>query len=130
MLGELRGLGLKIRTQDFFDIRRDVLGLRKYEEQIKGLNPATRVPRAWINDSHGWDLKSDFLYRVEVTGLDPNTGEQVQGFYSLRSDKEFPVGDIEAGLISKLVGEEDFYDIIVQDARVYQAMSRAGVLNR
>ena len=129
LLAELRDLGLEIRTQTFFDTRRDVLGLRKFEEQIKGLNPDTRVPRAWINDEHGWDLKSDFLYRIEVEGLDPNTGEPTTGFFSLRSNQEFPVGNMEADLISRLVDQEVPYDIIIQGALVYQVMARPGVLD-
>lgn len=130
LLEELRDLGLEVRTQDFFTYRREALGLRKYQEQIEGLKPETRVPRAWINDEHGWDIKKDFLYRVEVVGLDINTGEPTEAFYSIGTNKEFPVGDVEASLIALLVGEEDFYEILVQDAHVYQAMAARGVLDR
>lgn len=124
ILDDLRSMGLQIRDQDFFDIRRDVMGLRKYEEQIKNLNPETRVPEAWVNEEHGWELKSNFLYRIEVEGLDPNTGEAVTGFYSLRSDSVYPVGDIEADLISRMVDEVVPYDIVIQGAIVYQVLRR------
>ena len=88
LLKELRGLGLEVRTQDFFDIRRDVLGITKYSEQIMNLRPETRVPASWINDTHGWDIKADFVYRIQVTGLDPNTGAEIARFFSLRSNPE------------------------------------------
>ncbi|KKN10529.1 hypothetical protein LCGC14_1035740 [marine sediment metagenome] len=130
ILDDLRGMGLKVRDQDFFDARRNMMGLALHEQQIRGLRPETRVPLSWINEDHGWDIKTDFLYRIEVTGLDPNTGEEITQLRSRGMMKEHPVGDVEADLISLMVDEIDPYDIIITGALVYQVLARPGVLGR
>lgn len=127
MLRQLRGLGIEIRTQDFYDIRRDVLGLTKYQEQIERLNPERPVPRAWIAQEHGWELSQDFHYRFRVTGSDPNTGEEIESFFAISSDTELTKEQAQNTMTSMLLGEEEFYGISPDEVEMYSALARPGI---
>jgi len=106
ILRTLKGQGLGIKEQHFYDIRREILGLEKYEEQIRGLNPQSRVPRAWLSAATYWDIKSNFLYRFEVTGIDPKTQKKTTAYFSLGSNDELTKEAAIAQLMPMLQGED------------------------
>lgn len=127
IFNDLQAGGLGIREQDFYAIRREVLDLYRYQEQIEALKPTTRVPRAWMSDKHRMDMKNDYQYRFRVEGLDPETGDEVEAFYSISTGQELTKQNAEDAIMSMLIGEEDFYEIVVKNATLYQALHMPGV---
>lgn len=124
----LRLQGAAIRDSDFYDIRRQVLGLQKYQDQLEGYRPNDLIPAAWHVDDHGLNLSRDFFYRVRVDGVDPSTGESISKYFAISSDRQLSKGQVEDELGSMIVGEEDFYEIQVSGMEVVSALARPGVL--
>lgn len=124
---DLQASGLGIREQDFYAIRRDVLDLYRYQESIEKLKPTTRVPRAWMGDTHRLNLTEDLLYRFRVEGTDPETGDDVEGFFSVSTSQELTKELAEDAIMGMLIGEDDFYEITVSGATLYQVFHMPGV---
>jgi len=106
ILRTLQDQGLGVKEKDFYAIRREIIGLEKYEEQIRGLKPETRVPRAWLSAATYWDIKSNFLYRFEVTGIDPKTGKKTTEYFSHGSNEELTIEEAKKQLLPNLMGKD------------------------
>jgi len=76
ILRTLREHGMGVREQDFYRIRRDVLGLERYEEQIARLSPGSLVPKAWMLEQPDISLTSQAQYRFRVKVTNLETGEE------------------------------------------------------
>lgn len=126
ILRSLKEGGIGIREQDFYAIRREVLGLKRFEEQVKRLRPDTRVPVAWIDEAPGWHLKSNFLYQARVYGHDPKTGEEIERFFATSSKQELTREIAENAILSSLVGEEDFYAVIPDRVELFHVYHSVG----
>lgn len=124
---DLQASGLGIREQDFYAIRRDVLDLYRYQEQIEGLKPTTRVPRAWMGDTHRLKLSNDLQYRFRVEGTNPETGEDVEGFFSVSTSQELTKELAEDAIMGMIVGEDEAYEITISGATLYQVFHKPGV---
>lgn len=124
ILQQLRGRGMMIRTQDFFASRRGVLGLERFEEGVRATPKTQRVPRAFINPNPGWMLKEKYLYRFEILGADVVTGEGVIQFFAIRSPTELTVGAAESLMLSMIVGQEEAYRILIEEANLRQVIQR------
>lgn len=75
ILRELSEQGLGIRRTDFFAVRREVLDLGRYEDQILDLQPDSLVPRSWMHERPYTELTSKAQYRYKMTVTDLDTGE-------------------------------------------------------
>ena len=126
ILKTLRDEGLGIREKDFYSIRREILGLKRFEEQVQRLRPDTRVPVSWIDEAPGWELKGNFLYQARVTGRDPITGEQITRFFATSSDQELFKETAQSAIANSLIGEEEFYYIEVMDVELFHVYHRVG----
>lgn len=126
ILRTLKETGLGIREKDFYAIRREILGLKRYEEQVKGLRPDTRVPVSWIDEAPGWELKGNFLYQARVTGIDPRTGEEVTRFYATSSDQELYKETAESAIANSLIGEEEHYHLVVKSVELFHVYHKVG----
>jgi len=126
ILRTLKASGIGIREKDFYAIRRDILGLRRYEEQVKRLRPDTRVPVSWIDEAPGWDLKGNFLYQARVTGRDPITGETITRFFATSTDQELFKETAESAVMDSLIGEEEFYNIVPEKIELFHVYHRVG----
>lgn len=129
-LDAFREAGYSIRTQDFYAIRRQVLGLQVYQEQLSTLNYDSLIPAAWTSDTHGLTLSSDFLYRVRLTGFVPGTDVPVERFVSVASNNQLSAGDVLEQAQSMIQGEESFYGVESYLADIVQALARPGTFNR
>ena len=85
ILSDLRDMGFEIRTQTFYDLRREILGLNKWEEQIKQLGNNILLPRAWMVERSDIDFSSQAQYRFDVEYTDDN-GESHTTVRSIASD--------------------------------------------
>jgi len=126
ILRTLKEAGLGIREQDFYKIRRDILGLKRFEEQVQRLRPDTRVPVAWIDEVPGWELKGNFLYQARVTGIDPTTGETITRFFATSSDQELFKETAESAILNSLLGEEEFYNISPESVELFHVYHKVG----
>ena len=129
LLDVLRASGIQIRTQDFYDIRRDKLGLTKHELDVTNLDPDVRVPRNWI-DPVDWALSGNFLYQTRVFGTDPETGEQIDKYISISSMTELTRNEVEMEVLDKTMGQAEFYGIEVSGAQLFHVYSVRDVWER
>ena len=126
ILRTLKDAGLGIREKDFYAIRREILGLKRYEEQVQRLRPDTRVPVSWIDEVPGWELKGNFLYQARVTGRDPVTGETITRYFATSTDQELFKETAENAVYDSLVGEEEFYNIVPEIVELFHVYHKVG----
>lgn len=124
MLQQLRGLGMKIRRQDFQASRRQVLGLERHQEGVQATPGGQRVPKAFVNSNPGWKMSEKFLYRFEVVGSHPDTGVGLLQFFSISSNTELTVDAATAIMVSMLVGQGEFYRLVIDNASLRQVVQR------
>ena len=122
----LRGEGAAIRDADFYQIRREVLGASRYQEQIETYAADQLIPAAWHVQDHGLELSNQFLYRIQVFGTDPATGEQITKYFAVSSGRQLTPNEAADLLGELIVGEEEFYEIAVERMELYQALARPG----
>lgn len=126
ILRTLQEQGIGIREKTFYDMRREILDLEKYEEQIRGLHPDTRVPRAWLSAATYWDIKSNFLYRFDVSGVDPNTGKRETRYFSYGSNEELTIEEASLKMLGMIQGAEEFYNIAPDEVELYHTFMKKG----
>lgn len=115
-LSWFRESGGTIRTQDFYDVRRQVLGLTKYEENIKNLAGDHIIPRTWINQEHGLELKGkEIYYRQQVKGIDPRTGEEKEMWITILDDKQRSKEWVQEEAGNYIAGDPEWYQIEVEE---------------
>lgn len=124
----LRSQGASIRDSSFYEIRREVLGLQKYQEQLSHIGENNLLPAAYHVSDHGLELSNNFLYRVQVGGFDPVTGEQVDKFFAISSNRQLTPGEVIDNLGAMIEGESVFYEIEAEDYTVISALAKPGVL--
>lgn len=95
LVDALRGSGLAIREQTFFDLRREVLGLEKYQESLSKLRSESLVPKAWMEARPGFKLTSQAQYRFSMLVRDNETGELQDITRALASDRHYTKGELE-----------------------------------
>jgi hypothetical protein len=95
ILDTLRSMGIAIRTQTFYEIRREVLDLPGRVDALGKVELGERAPRALYQDTP-WELSTNFLYRVKVYGTDLVTGATVERWVSIASDTELERGTVES----------------------------------
>ncbi len=120
----LRDQGASIRTADFYDIRRQVLEIGKYQEQVSRVLESNLIPAAWHITDHGLELSEQFLYRLKVNGTDPATGEEISKFFAIKSGRQLTPGEAMDQLGDMLAGEEETYEIEVESMQVTAALAR------
>jgi len=126
ILRSLQERGLGIREQDFYAIRREILDLKRYEEQVKRLRPDSRVPVSWIDEAPRWELKGNFLYQARVTGRDPITGETITRFFATSTDAQLFKETAESAIYDSLIGEEEFYNIAPEKVELFHVYHKVG----
>ena len=124
LLSDLRAAGGAIRDADFYDIRRQVLGLGRYTEQLQNRDDDQLIPQAWTYKNSGLALSSDYLYRVKAIGTDPSTGQQIERFFSVASNDQLTPGQVKDVIGTMVVGEEGFYGINVDHFELFEALGR------
>jgi hypothetical protein len=122
----LRSNDFQIRTQTFYDIRRQVLDINKYQEALVPYEGDNLIPVAWHDTSHGLGLTEKLLYRIEVTGVDPNTGEDITKTFAIGSNQRLSKNEVTDILGSMIEGEAQFYSIVPEEYNVVAALARPG----
>lgn len=111
-----RAGGGTIRTTDFLKVRRQVLSIPKWSEQISRLRPTTPVPAAWISTDHGLKLKADEIYyRQEYTGINRLTGEEETGWITVLRPSQLTGPQVQADVEDIMASDPDFYPIDIAE---------------
>jgi len=130
ILEELRGQGVRIRTSDLYAIRRQVLEERNLEqifrEHIEEYDPNGLIPAAWHSTEHGLNLRTEYLYRVRVTGYDMKTGAWVERISSLSSNEQLSVSQIKDEVTSNLTLGIDTDPMYIDNMEMQSALARPG----
>ena len=130
ILEELRGQGVRIRTSDLYAIRRQVLEERNLEqifrEHIEEYDPNGLIPAAWHSTEHGLNLRTQYLYRVRVTGHRMTTGEWVERISSLSSNEQLSVSQIEDEMTAQLTLGIDTEPMYIDNMYMQSALARPG----
>ncbi len=123
LLTDLRDMGAKIRTQTFFDIRREVLGIEKHQEAVTKVSTNAMVPEAFMITDHGLALSKNIQYRFEVTGISPLTGDELSWNYSLSASDPLIAGNAEDVIRSLIAGNEEFYGITLDEVTLVAVLA-------
>ena len=99
-----RNLGLAIRTQDFYTIRREVLSVINTEQNLFEYPNNQLIPLNWHSDDHGLKLTTDFQYRIHLYGADPETGVLKDQWMVVASDRQLTMNEVK-DVASSYVGE-------------------------
>jgi len=84
-----------IRTQDFYNIRREVLSVVESSKPIFGYPTDQLIPRAWHITDHGLQLSSEFQYRIDIIGHDPLTGELKEQWMTVAADRQLTQNEVQ-----------------------------------
>ena len=115
IIDAMRDAGMRIREQTFFDIRREMLGLGKWQEQIQALRPESLIPLAWMDDTPYPYQAHNAVYKGTLLVYDPETGERIELERSIGADVQLTKGELDsifAGLFTALLEQ---YNYIVED---------------
>lgn len=123
-LDYLREQGASIRDADFYAIRREVANLGTYAGLMGDVPDNQYIPLAYHVTDHGLDLSRDFMYRVKVSGTDPATGEDIDSFFAISSDRQLTKGEVIDQLGALIEGASEFYDIVPEEYEVTTALRR------
>lgn len=97
MLKAIRGAGIKIRDNTFWGIRREVLGLSKWEEQIRRLTPGAIVPKHMMTVNTKVSLSKQAQYRFTGQKVNLSTGETTDILRAVATDQHLtPDQTVEA----------------------------------
>lgn len=126
ILKAIRAVGGKIRTDDFYVIRRRVLGITVHQEALTANPDDISIPVSYYNDTHEWQLNTKFLYKFDVRGIDPVTGEPVETGFHLGSDRELTKEEAYNQLSSKLMGLSEYYGVSDYEMEMVAALATPG----
>lgn len=130
LLRQLRDIGVSIRTQDFFQVRREVLGLQLHQEAIGQLGADRLVPAALFNESHGLELSQDFQYRFRIAVRDPVTGEITEFMRALSSSEQLTKAEAEAEMADMQAESAETYGYEVESVSLFNALAQPGAFSR
>ena len=128
LLSALREQGAKIKTADFYSIRRQTLGLKVHEESIRKAATEQLVPHAYINQKHGLDLNADFHYRMVGTGINPQTGEETKVYYSWGSNTELTPTQAKSVILDAISADPNDYKVIVSKLDLFQVLAKPQIV--
>lgn len=76
ILKSLSAAGMGIRKTDFLAIRRQVLGIVKFQRQLENLPSESLVPKAYMQERPTLKMTNNMQYRYSVLGYNPDTEER------------------------------------------------------
>ncbi len=107
----IKGTPLGIRRTDFLALRRQVLGLERFEEKFEVLGSTTLAPKSWWNSDHGRKLGMQAQYRFRVPTLNLETGEVTVETRAISTDQWYTREEAEAAMLDHLEGDMSKYEL-------------------
>lgn len=117
ILKELGTLGVGIRRQDFFEIRREKMAEIARKEDFKSIPSDGLVPYSLMNADTNITLTNTAQYRIRMTVIDKDTGEAEYLYRSIGSDEHHTRGFIEefASTMFSMGGKGYDYNIVASE---------------
>lgn len=125
ILNTLSAAGLGIREGDFYALRREVLGLQRYEEQLARLKDETLVPSAWMAERPALHLSMEAQYRYRLTVVDEETGEETVLSRAMATSKHYTRQEAEDQMRGLMAGILSEYGLQLTDTRIYEVWTRS-----
>ena len=94
-LRQFRDAGLGIREADFYDIRREVLGLEQRQGRIK-YEGADHIPTDATFDTNDYALPKRYRLISEVDYFDMGKREWTKGYMAMDTDRLGTIAEMEA----------------------------------
>lgn len=124
VLRYLRDQGIQIRDSDFYAIRRQVLSSDAFIDRTSYDPGNELIPKRDIDFEHGMRLNSNFLYKVEITGVNPFTGDPTTRWVNVTSVFQLTPNEVSDQAGALVIGYEQFYGIVFDSARVDRAYGK------
>lgn len=128
ILRALKEQGMGIREQDFYAIRREVLHLGYYEQQIQARDKNQLIPRAWMHEVPKKLLTCNALYKTKMTVANLETGEVEEWTRAIADDRHMTpqeVLDTETQLVVSKLYE---YNYELMDMHVSEVWVTEGAI--
>lgn len=87
LLGWLRGVGLGIRTSDFYAIRDQRLSGPPFQDDFLIAEDNEVLPLGWMENQDQWNMRTRYMYLVNVVAKNTITGEVEQIHKLVGSDE-------------------------------------------
>lgn len=100
----IRELGSGIRTQTFYQIRREVLAVAQSSQPLLDYPSNQLIPLNWHVTDHGLELSTEFQYRIHLFGADPKKGVLTDQWMTVASNRQLTI-DMVKEVASSYVGE-------------------------
>lgn len=126
LLRDLREGGVQIATSMFYDIRRQVLGLTRFEEQVSNLLPGTLIPKSWTDVQHGLNISGEYLYRFRYDVVNPETGDTTTTYSSVLSNDQLTVLEAKEQAIYIIDETPTSDQVSIENLELFQALQRPG----
>jgi hypothetical protein len=123
----IRGAGIAIRTSDFYAIYNSVHQRFNQSATLYDLPGNTLIPIALTDTTHNYNLSTNFLYRFNVIGTDPHTGDPVNRFMAVGSNRQLTSNEAAEALDNLISGEEAHYNIESMSYVLDGALARPGL---
>jgi hypothetical protein len=125
VLGALQQWDLGVRRQDFLRIAEAVRQSQTSEMKIRGQDRDQLISAAHYTERE-WQINNTYIYRVNVFGTDPNTGEDIELKRLIGSDDRLSPSELD--YISRRVFATGSYPEIenVMGAQPYGVIVRTG----
>jgi len=112
-----RGKGGRIGNQAFFQIRRKRLGDFALQRELMSAPPTNVTPKSSVIPGTFFDLKNDYSYTVEITGIDSETDEQRIINRSISSKRRLSLAQIQEIILERFA-EGRIYDENLDSAEI------------
>ena len=114
-----------IRTQDFYDIRRQVLDVATSGQRLQDYDTSQLIPQAWHATDHGLNLSTEYQYRIELFGYDPNTGQIKSQHMTVAADRQLTSDQVQDVARSYLGEGGESGDIVLSRFGQIEPMKRS-----
>jgi hypothetical protein len=125
VLEALQQWDLGIRRQDFLRIASQVRQAQSAEMKIRGQDRDQLIPAANYTE-RDWALSSRYTYRVDVFGVDPNTGEESEISRLIGSDDRLSPAELEGVVRGLSEPTSDSLALEIGGVQAYGVIVRAG----
>ena len=97
--------GMGIRESEFYKIRRDVMQLGYYEQQLIARDKNQLIPRAWMHNVPKKVLTCNALYKYKIEVHNMETGEVEIWTRALADDRHFTGQEVIDGAHARVISK-------------------------
>jgi hypothetical protein len=122
---ELSDIGFKLRTDYFYQARREALNMITHQEQIQNLRPDSKVPESWVTSMKDIGKGYNYVYQFSVKGINPTDQSEETRYLSFVSDDRLTIQDVQDQILALLQGLEAEYNFKAYAADLFRVYGRS-----